>query len=62
MTFAIDKEIIRKLDIPGPRYTSYPTAPNWESNFSSARYTEKLKELGQSDKTISLYFHLPFCQ
>ncbi len=62
MTFVIDKEIIRKLDVSGPRYTSYPTAPNWESNFSSDQYIEKLKELGQSNKTISLYFHLPFCQ
>lgn len=62
MITEITKDIIQKFDTPGPRYTSYPTAPEWETSFSEERYQQKLQQLGRSDKTISLYVHLPFCE
>ena len=62
MSITIDKETIRKFDIPGPRYTSYPTAPVWSGDVTQDTYIEKLKSFGRSAKTLSLYIHIPFCQ
>jgi len=62
MTLQIDKHTIEKFDIPGPRYTSYPTAPAWSADVDKTVYQERLKIFGQSDKTLSLYIHIPFCQ
>lgn len=52
------ERLLHKLDRPLPRYTSYPTAPIWES-LSSETYTKKLAELSPP---FSLYFHIPFCE
>ncbi|MCA9406522.1 MAG: oxygen-independent coproporphyrinogen III oxidase [Candidatus Omnitrophica bacterium] len=62
MSVSIDKETIQKYDIAGPRYTSYPTAPVWSNQLTEQQYIEKLKNFGQTDKTLSLYIHIPFCQ
>lgn len=62
MIATIDKETILKYDIPGPRYTSYPTAPEWSNSVNSSVYLEKLKTFGKTNKTLSLYIHIPFCQ
>jgi len=62
MTLTIEKETIRKFDVPGPRYTSYPTAPQWSGEVNESVYIEKLKEFGQTNKTLSLYIHIPFCR
>ncbi len=50
-----------KYSKPGPRYTSYPTAPEFNENFDHKSYE---KEFSNQDKTrpLSLYFHLPFCR
>ncbi|MCA9408081.1 MAG: oxygen-independent coproporphyrinogen III oxidase [Candidatus Omnitrophica bacterium] len=58
----ISKEVIQKFNIPGPRYTSYPTAPVWDTNVQASTYIEKLRNFGNSEKTLSLYLHIPFCQ
>src|SRR5689334_5497831 len=58
----INKETILKFDRPGPRYTSYPTAPVWKNDLDESVYIDSLRKLGQSKKTLSLYFHIPFCQ
>jgi oxygen-independent coproporphyrinogen III oxidase len=59
-------QLIRKYNIPGPRYTSYPTVPYWDSNsFSIELWQQSLiKSFEESnDKSgISLYIHLPFCE
>ncbi|WP_345969672.1 oxygen-independent coproporphyrinogen III oxidase [Sulfurimonas sp. HSL1-6] len=50
-----------KYSRPGPRYTSYPTALEFSTDFAYDTYLEKLK--GQDKKRpLSLYFHLPFCR
>ena len=58
--------LIEKYNVPGPRYTSYPTVPYWcEENFSIPHWHKKLDaSLNQShdQKQISLYIHLPFCE
>ena len=62
MTLTIDKQTILKYDIAGPRYTSYPTAPVWSEEVTESVYIQKLKQFGATNKTLSLYIHLPFCE
>ena len=58
--------LIHKYNIPGPRYTSYPTVPYWdEAQFSQAQYLQTLKrsfDESNDSEGISLYIHLPFCE
>lgn len=56
----VDLDLLMKLDQPIPRYTSYPTAPEWGPITHDA-YQDKLCELGQSNNPVALYFHIPFC-
>lgn len=58
----ISAELIEKYGRPGPRYTSYPTAPDWKKNFGPEDFSNKLKESNQSQRPLSLYFHIPFCE
>ncbi len=54
-------ELISKLlSVPVPRYTSYPTAPHFHAGISATQYGEWLECL-PTDKPLSLYFHIPFC-
>lgn len=62
MSLVIDREIIKKFDVTGPRYTSYPTAPQWSASFTEEDYVKKLQSFAKTDKSISLYIHIPFCQ
>jgi len=58
--------LIRKYNIPGPRYTSYPSVPFWEENtFSIGQWRQSfIKSFEESNNKdgISLYIHLPFCE
>ncbi|WP_264563675.1 oxygen-independent coproporphyrinogen III oxidase [Flavobacterium sp. N3904] len=58
--------LIQKYNVPGPRYTSYPTVPYWdESGFTNQKWIETLKKSfieSNSKEGISLYIHLPFCE
>ncbi|WP_286861897.1 MULTISPECIES: oxygen-independent coproporphyrinogen III oxidase [Acinetobacter] len=58
--------LIQKYNVPGPRYTSYPTVPYWEEQyFSLEQWKQTLKRsFAESNQTegISLYIHLPFCE
>ena len=60
------KNLIQKYNVPGPRYTSYPTVPYWnELLFSKDLWVETLKRSFKESNTtegISLYIHLPFCE
>lgn len=60
------QSLIQKYNIPGPRYTSYPTVPFWNiANFSKEKWLQTFKtsfqESNQSEG-ISVYIHLPFCE
>lgn len=58
-------ELTSKYNVPGPRYTSYPTVPYWDSDgFSASRWKTFVKESFEASKKqgISLYIHLPFCE
>jgi len=58
--------LVRKYNIPGPRYTSYPTVPYWNlETFSGKAWKATIKRsFNESNVTegISLYIHLPFCE
>jgi len=58
----IDKNTLQKYDVPGPRYTSYPTALQWPRDIGGDVYASVLKAFGQNDKSLSLYVHIPFCE
>jgi oxygen-independent coproporphyrinogen-3 oxidase len=55
------KNLLLKYDKQLPRYTSYPTAPHFSSEVNREIYSSWLQNLSPQ-KTLSLYFHLPFCQ
>ncbi|PID47575.1 MAG: oxygen-independent coproporphyrinogen III oxidase [Proteobacteria bacterium] len=57
----IDFDKFVKYAKPGPRYTSYPTAPEFHGEFSHEEYTHILKNQDKN-RPLSLYFHLPFCR
>ena len=56
-----DPQLIKKYDIAGPRYTSYPTAVQFSPDFTETDYRQQAAQSNQSGKDLSLYFHLPFC-
>lgn len=58
-------ELVQKYNVPGPRYTSYPTVPYWDlESFSGKKWKSSvLKAFQENPKEgISLYIHLPFCE
>lgn len=59
----VDPELIRRFDISGPRYTSYPTADRFVEAFGPAQYARWLgsREVGGLNRPLSLYVHIPFC-
>ncbi|ACZ11421.1 oxygen-independent coproporphyrinogen III oxidase [Sulfurospirillum deleyianum] len=57
----IDFEKFAKYSKAGPRYTSYPTAPEFNEGFTCKSYEEVLAHQ-DSSRPLSLYFHLPFCR
>jgi oxygen-independent coproporphyrinogen-3 oxidase len=55
-------DLIKKYDRPGPRYTSYPTAPEWKDDFKAPQYVQHLARAEQAGGPLSVYVHLPFCR
>lgn len=61
----VQLDLIRKYNVPGPRYTSYPTAPHFNEQVTWETLLPHIKTNNtpaQSDTPLSLYFHLPFCR
>lgn len=58
-----DPQVIRRFDVSGPRYTSYPTADRFVEAFDAAAYRSWLgkRTIGGIGRPLSLYFHIPFC-
>ena len=61
--FVFDPNIIRRFDVNGPRYTSYPTADRFVEAFDSdaAKLWLGKRNIGGISRPLSLYFHIPFC-
>ncbi len=57
-----DRAILRRFDVPGPRYTSYPTADRFIEAFNAENYAGWLATRGAvPPRPLSLYVHIPFC-
>ncbi|MCB1912549.1 MAG: oxygen-independent coproporphyrinogen III oxidase [Zoogloeaceae bacterium] len=56
-------QLIKRFDVNGPRYTSYPTADRFVEAFNADAYKHWLgrRAVGGINKPLSLYFHIPFC-
>ncbi len=62
MRTIFDRELIKKYDRPGPRYTSYPPATEFTEEIGEEDYRRKLIESNSRRTPLSLYFHIPFCE
>lgn len=61
----MNKQLIRKYNVPGPRYTSYPTVPYWEDSPDEATWKQHVASTfshSNAQEGISLYIHLPYCE
>ena len=63
----LTEAMLRRLDRPGPRYTSYPTADRFVEAFGPAEYIRALLQRAfwatvGGRWTVSLYLHIPFCE
>jgi len=58
-----DPDLVRKYDIAGPRYTSYPTAPQFRDDFGESEYREQIESSNRraDPRALSVYLHLPYC-
>jgi oxygen-independent coproporphyrinogen III oxidase len=61
-TSALDLDLVRKYAVPGPRYTSYPTALQFTDEVPAPRLLADLKKDRTNTAPLSLYLHLPFCE
>jgi oxygen-independent coproporphyrinogen-3 oxidase len=63
-TLNVPGEIMDRYNVPGPRYTSYPTAPEWSDSFGRGDFETALAESNMASpaRPLSLYMHLPFCR
>jgi oxygen-independent coproporphyrinogen III oxidase len=63
ITIPVPPDLLARYDVPGPRYTSYPTVPAWTMPFGPTEYREALAELARLERDpVSVYVHLPFCE
>lgn len=59
--FEISESFLQKYNRPGPRYTSYPTAPVWQEDFGPDDLERFYNTADEARTPISIYMHLPFC-
>ncbi len=59
-------DLLKKYNVPGPRYTSYPTVPYWDTNPTAEQWIESIDQALREGEAQSvgaaLYVHIPFCQ
>jgi oxygen-independent coproporphyrinogen-3 oxidase len=58
----VDLELVQKYNVPGPRYTSYPPAPQFSDQVTWPEVAAKVAAAQDSKRGLSLYFHIPFCE
>ena len=64
MSHVISEQLLKRFDIPGPRYTSYPTADRFVEAFTENEYVQALEQrrAGSMALPLSIYVHVPFCE
>jgi oxygen-independent coproporphyrinogen-3 oxidase len=61
----VDFNLLKKYNVPVPRYTSYPTVPFWDESINVSNWIQLFQKQflkHNSAEGISLYLHLPFCE
>src|SRR2546425_7664798 len=58
----VAEDFLTKYNRPGPRYTSYPTAPVWNDSFGPVDLEKTFEEAENAKTPVSLYMHIPFCE
>ena len=58
----VGDDVLERYNRPGPRYTSYPTAPVWKDDFGPDDLENCYARADQASTPLSLYMHLPFCE
>ena len=63
----VPESLLRRLDVPGPRYTSYPTADRFSDRVGSGDYLKALQQRSVGSRVggvtpLSVYVHIPFCE
>jgi oxygen-independent coproporphyrinogen III oxidase len=61
-TLQFDVDLLRKYDVRGPRYTSYPTAPQFSDAVGEHEYRINAMQTRANTEPLSLYVHIPFCR
>ncbi|MBX7220501.1 MAG: oxygen-independent coproporphyrinogen III oxidase [Blastocatellia bacterium] len=58
------KQLVERYNRPAPRYTSYPTIPEWSSDFDGEQFCQAVSSANRlgPEKPVSLYLHIPFCE
>jgi oxygen-independent coproporphyrinogen-3 oxidase len=64
MNAVLAEKLVAKYDVPGPRYTSYPTVPYWETTPSEEQWVERVRHAlrDSAAQGAALYLHIPFCR
>jgi oxygen-independent coproporphyrinogen-3 oxidase len=61
-TLNVDLSLVEKYNQPGPRYTSYPPATKFSEDVNWESLSERITANNQTERGLSLYFHIPFCE
>jgi oxygen-independent coproporphyrinogen III oxidase len=59
---SVGEEFVTRYNRPGPRYTSYPTAPVWTDSYGPNDFEAAMQTAETKRSPVSLYMHLPFCE
>lgn len=58
----VNLELVKKYNVAGPRYTSYPPATKFNEGLKWSELAERILENNRGERDLSLYFHIPFCE
>src|ERR1051325_5125460 len=61
-TLQVDLELVKKYNVAGPRYTSYPPATKFSDGVSWDDLAQRIDANNRSPRDLSVYFHIPFCE
>jgi oxygen-independent coproporphyrinogen-3 oxidase len=58
----VNLDLVKKYNVAGPRYTSYPPATKFTDAISWEQLSAKIEENNRASRDLSVYFHIPFCE
>ena len=59
---SVNLDLVKKYNVPGPRYTSYPPATKFTDAISWEQLSTKIEANNRAPRDLSVYFHIPFCE